>query len=259
MQIIRLKDTDSTNRYLLDEAVRFKDEDVTIAVAEYQTAGRGAGTNKWESEAGKNLLFSILIHPLDVPIREQYILSMTEALALRKAIAEVINTSDGVGERVKEETADALTIKWPNDIYWNDSKMSGTIIDLNILGGKMQDFVIGTGINVNQERFLSDAPNPVSIRQITGIETSVDRLLDCVMRAFAEYMDILRAPGGRENIIAEYHQHLYRRSGVHKFADADGTFSAELIEVRPNGVMTLRRTDGTVSSYEFKEVRFIIE
>lgn len=245
MQIINLHETGSTNAYLLDNAANFADEQLTIAVAAYQTAGRGMGTNTWESEAGKNLLFSMLIHPTEIAIRNQYLISMTEALALRDAIEEEIGMP-------------GVTIKWPNDIYYENKKISGTRIDLNIMAGKMQDFVLGTGININQKDFHSDAPNPVSMSQVTGRLHNIEAILGRIIELFQHYYDILMSENGNEKIVAMYHEHLFRKQGIYAYADDKGEFLAQMQEVKPNGMLVLRRVDGTVSTYEFKEVKYII-
>ena len=222
-------------------------DDAVVAVADFQSAGRGMGTNTWESEPGKNLLFSILLHPTFIPPRWQYLLSVAEALAVRSVLAEVIGD-------------DNVTVKWPNDIYWNDMKLSGTRIDLNISSSGIRDLVIGTGINVNQREFKSDAPNPVSLWQITGMEHDRDAIMECIAERFAEYYERLRMEADSEHseLMAEYHAHLYRRSGLHRFEDADGSFMAEIAGVGKDGIMTLRRGDGVLKAYEFKEVKFII-
>ena len=62
--------------------------------------------------------------------------------------------------------------------------------------------------------------------------------------------------GMRSWLDYQYHKHLYRRTGMHTYADKDGTFQAEIVSVAENGIITLRRDDGTLSSYEFKELRF---
>ena len=247
MEIIKLSDISSTNDYLLSLDT---EEDVCVRT-DYQSAGKGMGTNTWESEAGKNLLFSILVHPVWLSVTEQYLLSMAEAIAIHDALTEFLELTMGV------ETIKKLTIKWPNDIYWEEKKLSGTRIDGNIKGGVLQDFVIGTGINVNQQRFFSDAPNPVSLYQITGKEYDNDEILNKILEHFAKYQDALKQ-GDKEKVVREYHERLYRRTGIHRYEDGNGTFDAEIVKVNTNGIMTLRRTDGTLSDYEFKEVRFVI-
>ena len=241
MEIIKLSDTASTNDYLLGLNT---DQELCV-VTDYQSAGKGMGTNTWESEPGKNLLFSILLHPTWLPINKQYLLSMTEAVA----IVEVLG--------------DGFEIKWPNDIYYGDKKLSGTRIDVNLQGSSLKDVIIGTGINVNQEVFLSNAPNPISLKNITGKEHDRDTLLRDILERFSVYYtklqkDFLRPSldGMRSWIDYQYHKNLYRRTGLHTYADKNGTFLAEIVRVAENGIITLRRKDGTLSQYEFKELRF---
>lgn len=219
------------------------EEDVAVVYADYQTAGKGCGTNTWESERGKNLLFSVMIHPTMIIPRWQYLLSMTMAVALR--------------EVVEEEIAEEVTIKWPNDIYYGDRKLSGTLINLRLQGEEMQDMVIGVGLNVNQEQFVSDAPNPVSLKLITGREHDIEDILQRIIERFTRYYNFLEQDNGDE-IVQMYHDHLYRRTGMHEYEDEDGRFMAEIESVARDGIITLRRDNGKCSRYEFKEVKFVI-
>ena len=241
MEIIKLTDTASTNDYLL---ALNTDRDICV-VADYQSAGKGMGSNTWESEPGKNLLFSILIHPTWLPVRQQYLLSMAEAVAIVEVLGE------------------GYEIKWPNDIYFGDRKLSGTRIDVNLHGGQLRDVIIGTGINVNQDVFVSDAPNPISLKNITGKEHDRDTLLRAILERFSYYYNTLADSSSKLSTVncqlsikESYHKHLYRRTGLHTFADEYGTFRAEIVSVADNGIITLCRTDGTLSHYEFKQLRF---
>lgn len=247
-RIVRLDEVDSTNRWLREQADRgeYADEDIVCVTAEHQTAGRGMGKNTWESEDGKNLLFSLLVHPTMIPPRWQYLLSMTMALALRDAIAKAVG--DG--------RADKVRIKWPNDIYYADSKISGTLIDLTLASSGIKNMVIGTGVNVNQQQFLSDAPNPVSLLQITGEEYSRKTLLADIMENFHQRYSLLY--NARETIIVDYHKYLYRNDGYHTYEDNNGRFEARIEVVAPDGIMTLMLRDGSKRQYEFKQVRFVI-
>lgn len=160
MKVIRLKEVDSTNRYLHD-CQQLPDGQSVLVVADYQTAGRGQGSNTWESEPGKNLLFSLAIQPKFVPVRRQFLLAEAEALAIKEAL---------------DSYTDGITLKWPNDVYWQDRKISGTLIETSLSAGAVKRCVFGTGIDVNQREFYSDAPNPVSLYQILGHEVPLDEL-----------------------------------------------------------------------------------
>ena len=239
--VLRYETLDSTNRFLR-EYIPPQGEKMTVAVCSYQTNGRGQGSNRWESEAGKNLLFSILTHPRTVPARQQFVLSMAEALAQKDAL----DTYTG-----------GIPLKWPNDVYWNDMKIAGTLIETRISGGMVTDCITGTGINVNQRHFSGDAPNPVSLLNVTGREADLSRLLETVMDAFCKYYD-MACRGGYDYISKRYHEALYRRTGVYEYEDSGGRFLAEIVRVEATGRIVLRRSGGDIRGYAFKEVRFVI-
>ena len=239
--IIHLRETDSTNHLLRD----YKDDgsaDIVVVTADHQTAGRGQGTNTWESEADKNLLFSIKVRPEKVPIRMQNMLSMTEALAVKEAL---------------DSYAEGITLKWPNDVYWHDQKISGTLIETTLAHQHISSCIFGTGINVNQVAFVSDAPNPVSLEQILGHEVAVDEVLQRVLTAFEKYYELLDE-GDYGDISALYHLALYRRKGYHRYRDADGAFEGALVEVEDDGHLILHDRQGVMRSYLFKEVEFVL-
>lgn len=257
--IIHLHQTDSTNRYLRE--LHEQREGMTVVVADYQTAGRGQGTNSWESEDGKNLLMSVRI-PLTsspkypsvdrqseremasetIPANRQFILSEAGALAVGRALGLY---------------TDGITLKWPNDIYWRDYKISGTLIETAVGGGGLRSCLFGIGINVNQQVFRSDAPNPVSLFQILGHEVPVEEVMEAVLDALDEELTAV-LHGAAGETCERYHASLYRRQGFHAYRDARGLFEAEILEVEDDGHLILRDRKGCVRSYAFKEVEFII-
>lgn len=235
---IYLDEVDSTNRYLL-EYQPAEGEDATICVADFQTAGRGCGSNSWESERGKNLLFSLLIHPTDIEAREQFHISMAISLTICDAMQ-----SYGMKD---------VSVKWPNDIYWKDKKLCGILIENRLSGTFIRDSIIGIGLNVNQDVFLSDAPNPVSMRQILGREFNRDE----VLRRILAKLNVCRCMV--DFTYMRYNAMLYRRGkGFFPFRDASGDFMAEILETDRSGILMLRKQGGEVQSYAFKEVQFII-
>lgn len=244
---IEIDETSSTSDYLKSLLATLdgvqEEPRLTVAYADYQTAGRGQGTNRWESERGKNLLFSVLCHPVWVPVQSQFLISEAVAIALHDALAAY---------------TDGITVKWPNDIYWHDKKISGTIIENTLHGGHIRDCIIGTGVNVNQTDFHSDAPNPVSLCQITGRETDRMTLLkDIVTRLDACLADLRNGNYGKTASL--YTSYLYRGHGFFPFRDKDGEFEAAIVEVEDDGHLILRDRDGIVRSYAFKEIEFIIQ
>ena len=162
-KVIHIDETDSTNRWLRDYALSQPEGDYVV-VSEYQTAGRGCGTNSWESERGKNLTFSLLIHPTEITADCQFRISEAVSLALCETLDAYV-------------TDRQVSVKWPNDIYVDDCKICGMLIENRLRGRLMTDSIIGIGLNVNQQEFFSDAPNPVSLVQLLGHEVALEPLL----------------------------------------------------------------------------------
>lgn len=245
-KVIRLDEVDSTNRWLRENAA---DEAATmVCVADFQTAGRGCGTNSWESERGKNLLFSLLIRPEGIEARRQFQISMATALAV----------SDAMGDfGIKN-----IRVKWPNDIYWNDRKLCGMLIENRLSSTAIRDSIIGIGLNVNQTEFhfpqAADydpmtSPNPVSMRQILGHD--IDR--EMVLRSIVGHLKICACMTDYTRM--RYNALLYWRDGQqHRFRDGEGYFQAEVLEVDELGKLLLKKDDGQVVSYAFKEIQFIV-
>jgi BirA family biotin operon repressor/biotin-[acetyl-CoA-carboxylase] ligase len=235
-----LEETVSTNSWLKEHRTK---ED-RVVWTDYQTAGRGCGSNSWESERGKNLLFSVLCHPTGINASCQFLL--LEAMAV--AVKEVVDNCIAEG---------TVTVKWPNDIYWNDRKLGGTLTECGLSGGHLQWCIIGTGINVNQTLFTSDAPNPVSLAQICGCNMEREPLLEKIIALFYQNLKLLEQ-GGTDLLQKKYMEALYRREGFHAYRDVHGTFNAEIQTVLPDGMLLLCDDCGQMRRYLFKEVQFIV-
>lgn len=236
----------STNTYLRELKGGDPAYDYEVAVADFQTAGRGQKGNTWESEQGKNLLFSILAHPRNIKVRDQFYLSEAIALAVSDAVIAVIGP----------EFAGGVSVKWSNDVYWNDFKMAGILIENTLQGDRILYTVAGVGLDVNQEVFLSDAPNPISLKNITGRDFDRDALLTDIVERFIGYME--RAEQDMADVDRMYRERLYRREGYHPFRDAAGEFEACIEGIRPDGCLMLLTRGGEHRVYEFKQVQFIL-
>ena len=241
IEVIHIAETDSTNRYCRDLA-RQRQQDIVVWT-DYQSAGRGCGTNTWESEPDKNLLFSVLLHPKEVAAADQFILSMANALALRDTLASYV---------------DDVKIKWPNDIYWKDSKICGTLIETTLQGQHIGNCIIGTGLNINQTRFLSDAPNPVSLRQILDHEVDRQEVMHAVLDNIGKYMAMVETADW-EGVRTRYRRHLYRLLETWPYRFTDGhEESCTLVNVSDDGHLELLTDNQEVCRLGFKEVQFVI-
>ena len=241
---LKVNQTASTNTYLSRLAATLPGG--TVIYTPSQTAGRGQKGNSWESEDGKNLTFSLLLKRPPVKARDQFYLSEAAALAVVEALTEA--------------AGNGFTVKWPNDVYWQDKKVCGMLIENSLDGSDIAHSIIGIGINVNQERFVSDAPNPVSLINITGREHDLDALLRQVCTRIEGLVANLGDENARVDLHNRYMAALYRNDGQqHPYEDASGQrFMASVAGIAPDGTLTLRHSDGTLHNYLFKEVRHII-
>lgn len=243
--IIHIDETDSTNRWLKQregsfvrsDALDLTKEPSPCVVAEFQTAGKGCGTNTWESERGKNLTFSMLIHPEGIPAKEQFRITEVVSVALCKTLQPYIYNK--------------VEIKWPNDIYVDGKKICGILIENRLQGSEIKDCIIGIGLNVNQTEFKSDAPNPVSLRQLTGKETDLEELLTA-------FLDCFDRECKSKTTCFTYREILFRKGKDSLFKDKTSCFVARLTDVLPDGRLLLVDQQGQERTYAFKEVQFIL-
>ena len=224
-----INSTNSTNT-LLKELIA-KGQEQEYIYAGYQTAGRGQTGNSWESEKDKNLICSILLPP----DKNLYFLNIAVGVAILRVIGE------------------DFTIKWPNDIYWQDKKVAGILIENAIIGNEIRYSIAGVGLNVNQTVFVSNAPNPVSLKQITGREYDIDQLMIGLLEAVKS---VLNEP--EEVIWTEYKAHLYRKEGYWPYEDKNETFEARIEDILPTGEIVLRDKNNKKRIYHFKQIRYVI-
>lgn len=216
----------------------------TVIAARRQTSGRGQRGNSWEAEPGKNLTFSMLLRPRAVKPGEAFAISMCTALSIASVVSEAM---DGV----------EVKIKWPNDIYVGDRKICGILIE-NSFGTGIERSIVGVGINVNQREFLSDAPNPVSMWQLTGNEYNLEKLLDRVAVRMVEDFDTYEAAPDIEALTARYRSHQWRGKGEWPWLDCitGERLHAAILDIAPDGRLTLDTVPRR--SYAFKEVAAVL-
>ena len=280
---IHLESVDSTNNYL--RTFQPSEEcPITLVTADFQTSGRGQRGNSWESEVGKNIVYSLLVHPTTIRPSQMFAISEVAALSVCEALdplrpsgtspimgrildTERLASSTSTdkcdqslpitGEVSRSDGEGLFSIKWPNDIYYGNRKIAGILIETDIMGGRIANAIIGVGININQREFLSDAPNPISLFQILGKETDRDLILSRIMQCFTELYALLQQ-GDLSTLHTRYMQRLYRREGFYRYADDKGTFSARIVNIEPSGHYILEDTEGHQRRYAFKEVSFCL-
>ena len=284
--IIRLATVDSTNRYTRDDADnlwnKHGENGFVVITATHQTAGRGQRGNIWSSNAGENLLISILVRPGEaLEVKRQFLLSQAVALAMHDAMLHYdIDTR----------------LKWPNDIYVGNRKLAGILLELDYAGRYVEQAIIGIGLNVNQQAFPPMDRVPVSMKMLWKAESGklvqasgrkfiyvrnsrsqvssarsavktengkqrqdlvLDDVLSTLLCSFERYYNLLLQGHGDE-IAAEYDKLLLGINEQHTFIDKDGPFEAVLQGVESDGHLLLQCNDGCTGRYAFKEVEMVL-
>ena len=245
--ITRLETIDSTNRYLRDDASRLWERHggngFVVVTAGHQTAGRGQRGNTWNSNAGENLLFSLLVRPGEtLEVSRQFLLSQAVALSIHDAMK-----CYGVDTR----------LKWPNDIYAGNRKLAGILLELDYSGAFVEQAIIGIGLNVNQENFPPMDRKPVSMKMLRKRDFILDDVLATILDLFEHYYTEMRF-GNRDAIAAEYKRVLLGMNERHTFIDCNGRFDAVIQDIESDGHLLLQRNDGSTGRYAFKEVEMVL-
>ncbi len=238
--IIRVEATDSTNNYAKQLVSTNEITSTSVIMTQNQLCGRGQQQNTWESEVGKNLTISLVLFPNWLPASHQFYLSMVVAL--------------GVADFLKLHL-DTVAIKWPNDIYVGDKKICGILIENTIWGNNLKYAICGIGVNINQQKFYSDAPNPISLSNCTGslydLDALLQELLECVTHRYLQLQN-----QQLECLNEAYLKALYRKDEVHQFEDARGVFLGEIVGVTEFGQLRIK-VEGVERIYNFKEVVYL--
>lgn len=249
MKILHFEEVSSTNTILRDMMADGCDIAGTVVVAGHQTAGKGMGENRWESEPGENLLFSIALNVSFLKAEEQFRISQAVAVAILNVISPKL---------LIPSNSSNSSIKWPNDIYVGSKKLAGMLIQNSISGMMMQTTIIGIGLNVNQLKFGKDIPNPVSLKMLTGNGFDLESLLDELIVSIKNAVEELRTEQGKERIDSAYRNSLFRCG---EWAEYD--YKGEIKTMIVNGYdkygrLCLSDKNGHEVVCDIKEIRFIL-
>lgn len=234
----------STNQYALDLLTKSKPSEGTVVITQNQYAGRGQSSNHWESEASKNLTFSLILYPTFLIARQQFYLNQAVSLSVLKTLQFCIPKK--------------CSIKWPNDLYVEDRKITGILIQNALRGSSLQSSVVGIGLNINQEIFTSNAPNPTSIKLETNKEFTLEAVLNYLCQQLEKYYLLLKS--GRFQILQQqYQESLYRLNELHLYKRKDGSLcKGTILGVTETGLLRLK-TEKKVEQFAFKEIKYLID
>jgi len=241
--IIHLQETGSTNTYAAGLIKKDTPAEGTVIHADFQDAGRGHQGNKWVSESGKNLLFSIILYPQAVDPSEQFLISVT--------------TSLGILDFLRSYIKKGCSVKWPNDLYYADDKIAGILIENSLMGNAIEHSVAGIGININQKSFPADLQNATSLALITGKEHDRERclgeLLGCIDLRYRQMLY-----GNRKDLVNDYTDNLYRAGEFHIFRASCGIFSGKITGISSTGKLIITTRENRKLEFGFKELEYEI-
>jgi BirA family biotin operon repressor/biotin-[acetyl-CoA-carboxylase] ligase len=235
MRHIHLDNCNSTQDYLKEQLAQGVETDLLIS-CENQTQGHGRNQKKWET-LPHSLYFSFNLEPNP------------------KVTWTAIELSVIIADYFYEKFGESLKLKWPNDIYVGDKKLGGILIENSIMSGTIKSSIVGVGLNINQTDFKSNAPNPVSLKMLTNKHCESEGILQDILAEVSRYYDLL-CLGDFEKIDREFLSALYRLNERHYFK-SNVIFEGEIVGVDPIGKLLIKKDDGRISEFYFKEVEFL--
>ncbi len=284
--IMWLQSVDSTNSAAQRRISEL--DNLSVVAARCQFAGRGQRGNNWQARPGENLTFSIVLRfgeklppepkpsvgtltgfpdekkeeiiysrtfkgfPSEgmfyaIPSRQQFYICMALTLAL----------TDYLDVRHIH-----CRIKWPNDIYFNDKKICGILMENGVKGDRMASSVLGVGLNVNQTDFPDSLPNPVSMRLVTREKYDIEEELGLILRCFDERIMLIFSEEGRARLLETYLERLYRKNEEHYFirTETSEKFRGIIRGITLDACLIVEDFHtGKREEFAFKEIKYVID
>lgn len=241
-KITTVQEAVSTNLLMQEWEKQSKSHHYDVLRAVNQSGGIGQSGNYWESEAGKNLTFSLFLESPELASSEIFQLNKIISLAIFDYLL-----SRGIAN---------VKIKWPNDIYVNDKKISGILTHNSFLGNTWQNAIVGIGLNINQLVFKSDAPNPISMKQISFIDYTLEEELNFILAATAIRIEQFFS-GNYSKIDVQYRENLFGYGETRAFKIANGQFKGIIKGVDNYGMLLIEHENKTISAFDVKEIEFL--
>ncbi len=241
VHILKFESLDSTNNYAMNLLKEGKASNLDCIWALQQTKGRGQRGNTWESDAGKNLTFSLICFPAALEAAQGFYLSMAVSLAALEFIRMY---------------SQAVMIKWPNDIYLKGRKTGGILIENTIEGPYIKASVLGMGLNINQKHFSGDLPHATSLASVCGKELDLEQALGEISGYLVKQLRRIDQ-GEYESLRHDYKANLLGMGENMEYRDKKGIFFGMITGVEESGRLVIMDTEGTIRKYYFQEVEWI--
>lgn len=241
MNVIKLDAIESTNDYL-KSAVFINTQ---VAYTYNQFKGKGQRGNKWMSEPGKNLAFSIKIYPKNIDIKDQFKINVIFSLL-------ILNT-------LKSLQIPDIKIKFPNDIMSGNKKICGILIELKVKGSEIDNIIIGFGLNVNQENF-GELTNASSLKLISNLNYDLDVISNLFIQNLTRhnYLNkLFNLNLGFDKTLEHYNQNLYGLNSNSIFQKNKSRFTGKIKSITSSGGINILKKDGRVQTYNFDEIKMM--
>lgn len=240
-KVIKLDSVNSTNEYVSNRLKQEKLVEGTIIYTLFQTAGKGQASNRWESNKNQNILLSLVLYPNFIKVTDQFVLSKAISLGIASYCEKYI---------------DCITIKWPNDIYYRNKKLAGILIENSIKGNTIEKSIIGIGLNLNQESYSENIPNPVSIKQITNQNYVIEDEIIKLREEIKFYYNKLKTDNSY--LDSAYINKMYRVNEFFDYKINTEKINAKIVGVNEFGYLQLELKTGERKEFDLKEIEFVI-
>lgn len=242
--IEKLELVESTNSYLSKKLANHKIDEFFAVMTNFQTGGKGMGSNVWESDKGKNLLCSIVLKPKYLKAEHQFYISKLAAISVCELV-EILSGSKNV------------KIKWPNDIYIGKKKAAGILIENSFIGNQIQYSILGIGVNINQKIFSDKLPNPTSIVLHSKKELPILEVLNTLLKIVKEnYVLITNNELDKLDVI--YNEKLLNIDKWSNYIVNNEVIRAKVVGTNEYGLLRLLKRNRAIDLYDIKEVKWII-
>ena len=240
--LLRLDEVNSTNQHALDLIREVGVPEGAVVIAESQLNGRGQRGNTWNSEPGKNLTASFIFKPLFLEADDYFYLTKITTLAITKIL--------------KEKLTERVSIKWPNDIYVEDKKIGGILIENQLKGSRIGVSVIGIGLNINQLDFGELSDKATSLKIESGTHHSIDYFLNDLCEGLeANY---LRVKSNKQLLDRAFESQLYGLNQWKTFLVEGSPKELMVKGVSPHGRLEIIDRSNTPQKFDFRQVKFMI-
>ncbi len=242
MKIVKLNAIDSTNSYLKELVRQTNVDNGTVVIADFQTNGKGQNKNKWVSDSGKNLTFSVLVRFDSLKVEGQFYLNYVVSIALYNVLKDYIS--------------EKLTVKWPNDIMSGNQKICGILIESTIKKSNVKNAIIGVGLNVNQDIFPVEVVKATSLKKVLNTFIDKEKLFDKILIEI-QYQLIAIKKQEFKKIKNQYEAILYKMGIPSMFVDGnESRFLGKIIGTSLTGNLQVELENETIREFGVKEIRF---